>query len=195
MKIIKSHIKLSLILTFFAGWYIGLWVENWAFVTMSFDVPAINLLTTAVTLGVTVYVAKIIQKSVQDRKSQNQLLIQRIDRIEKLVDEIDHTTSVDGFSYIGLQASIKNLYMSLNRVINEIHRLYPEIKKQVSSKQALLNVRELENVATFTVKNNSQIRISADKFFYSQPKRTEVNSSLSSLRDKLFDLQIEVNGQ
>lgn len=60
MKIIKSHIKLSLILTFFAGWYIGLWVENWAFVTMSFEVPAINLLTTAVTLGVTVYVAKII---------------------------------------------------------------------------------------------------------------------------------------
>lgn len=85
--------------------------------------------------------------------------------------------------------------MSLNRVINEIHRLYPEIKKQVSSKQALLNVRELENVATFTVKNNSQIRILADKVFYSQPKRTEVNSSLSSLRDKLFDLQIEVNGQ
>lgn len=30
------------------------------FVTMSFEVPAINLLTTAVTLGVTVYVAKII---------------------------------------------------------------------------------------------------------------------------------------
>lgn len=195
MKIIKSHIKLSLILTFFAGWYIGLWVENWAFVTMSFEVPAINLLTTAATLGVTVYVAKIIQKSVQDRKSQNQLLIQRIDRIEKLVDEIDHTTSADGFSYIVLQASIKNLYMSLNRVINEIHRLYPEIKKQVLSKQALLNVRELENVATFTVKNNSQIRILADKVFYSQPKRTEVNSSLSSLRDKLFDLQIEVNGQ
>lgn len=152
-------------MTFFAGWYIGLWVENWAFVTMSFEVPAINLLTTAVTLGVTVYVAKIIQKSVQDRKSQNQLLIQRIDRIEKLVDEIDHTTSVDGFSYIGLQASIKNLYMSLNRVISEIHRLYPEIKKQVSSKQALLNVRELENVATFTVKTTRKFVYQQTRFF------------------------------
>ena len=50
-------------------------------------------------------------------------------------------------------------------------------------------------VTMFTVKNNAQIRILADKVFYSQPKRTEVNSSLSSLRDKLFDLQIEVNGQ
>lgn len=195
MKIIRFHIKLSLLFAFFAGWYIGLWVENWTFITMSFEVPAINLLTTAVTLEVTVYVAKIIQKSVQNRKSQNQLLIQRIDGIEKLVDEIWHTTSVDGFSYIGLQASFKNLYMSLSRVINEIYRLYPEIKKKVSSKQALLNVRELENVATFVTKNSLQIQIVKDKVSYSQPKRTEIYSSLSSLRDKLFDLQIEVNRQ
>lgn len=56
-------------------------------------------------------------------------------------------------------------------------------------------MRKIETEATFTVKNNSQIRILKDKVYYSQPKRTEIISSLSSLRDKLFDVQIEVNGQ
>lgn len=59
-------------LIFCSGWFFGLWAENWAFITLSFEIPAINLLTTIATLLVTIYVAKIIQKSVQNRNSQKQ---------------------------------------------------------------------------------------------------------------------------
>ena len=195
MKISKKRLGVFLLIAFSLGWYLGQWAENWAFITLSFDIPAINLFTTAVTLGVTVYVAKIIQKSVQDRKSQNQLLIKRLDDIEKMVGEIEQMTGTDGFSYIALLARFENLYISLKRVEDEIHRVYPQLNPSTPSETTLVNVHQIQNAATYVPVNSREIVVEDDRVKYSQAKRNEIYTLLSSLRDKLFDIQVSINRQ
>ena len=72
MKISKTKFVVCLFLSFLIGWYVGLVLENWAFVTVYFDVQAVSLFTTFLTLGVTVYVAKKIQRTTQNSNNQKQ---------------------------------------------------------------------------------------------------------------------------
>lgn len=195
MKISKKGLAVFLIIAFLLGWYLGLWAENWTFITLSFDVPAINLFTTALTLGVTVYVAKIIQKSVQDRKSQNQLLIKRLDDIEKMVCEIEQLTGTDGFSYIALLARLKILYISLKRVEDEIHRVYPQLNSSAPFETTLTNVHQIQNAATYVTSNSREIVVEGDRVKYTQAKRNEIYTLLSFLKDKIFDIQVAINRQ
>ena len=182
-------------LIFCSGWFFGLWVENWAFITLSFEIPAINLLTTIATLLVTIYVAKLIQKSVQNRNSQNQLLIKRIEEIDKLVEDIEHSTSSNGFSYIGVLAKFKNLQVSCKRVLDEIKRLYPKMNEP-QYLGVLPLIHQSQGVAMYIPHQGSNgISVDHDKVTYTSSKRAEVYSTLSIIRDKLFDLQVGVNGQ
>lgn len=194
MKLNNKSIALGCII-FGLGWLFGIWVENWAFVTLTFEVPAINLVTTIATLLVTVYVAKIIQKSVQNRNSQNQLLIKRIEEIDKLVEDIEHTTSTNGFSYVGVLAKFKNLQISCKRVLDETKRLYPTMNKPQYLKILPL-IHQSQGVATYIpVNGGNGISVVHDSVSYSSSKRTEIYSSLSILRDELFDLQVGINQQ
>ena len=91
------------------------------------------------------------------------------------------------------------MYISLKRVIDEVCRLYPQLNEMQHTSNLLRMVHEIQTTATF-VPNNvgsnlQQIRVEDDKMCYSEQKRAEIYSKLSLLRDKLFDLQVEVNRQ
>ena len=99
MKISKTKFVVCLFLSFLIGWYVGLVLENWAFVTVYFDVQAVSLFTTCLTLGVTVYVAKKIQRTTQNSNNQKQFLVSRIGELDMAVSELEGVVTVDGFSY------------------------------------------------------------------------------------------------
>ncbi len=193
MKISKTKFIVCLFLSFLIGWYVGLVLENWAFVTVYFDVQAVSLFTTCLTLGVTVYVAKKIQRTTQNSNNQKQFLVSRIGELDKAVSELEGVVTVDGFSYKLVISKFMSLYLSLRRTLDNINSIYPIIG-ELRKKEVLNEWRTVENVATYTplANANVMITINNDKVSYNPSKRSEVISKLSDFRKILFDLQVEV---
>lgn len=193
MKISKIKFVVCLFLSFLIGWYVGLVLDNWVFITVSFDVQAVSLFTTALTLGVTVYVAKIIQRATQNSNNQKQFLVSRIGELDKAVSELEGVVTVDGFSYKLVIAKFMSLYFSLRRTLDNINSIYSIIGEQRKQK-VLREWMSVKNVATYTPLDNTNgiITINRDKVSYKPSKRAEVISKLSDFRKILFDLQVEI---
>ena len=193
MKISKSKFVGCLLLSFFLGWYVGLVLENWAFITVSFDVQAVSLFTTCLTLVVTVYVAKKIQRTTQNSNNQKQFLVSRIGELDNAVSELEGVVTIDGFSYKLVISKFMSLYLSLKRTLDNINSIYPIIGEQ-RKKEVLVEWMSIKNIATYTPFGNANVMITInnDKVSYNPSKRSEVISKLSDFRKILFDLQVEV---
>lgn len=183
MKISKTKFVVCLFLSFLIGWYVGLVLENWAFVTVYFDVQAVSLFTTCLTLGVTVYVAKKIQRTTQNSNNQKQFLVSRIGELDKAVSELEGVVTVDGFSYKLVISKFMSLYLSLRRTLDNINSIYPIIG-ELRKKEVLNEWRTVKNVATYTPLGNANVMITInnDKVSYNPSKRSEVISKLSDFR-------------
>lgn len=193
MKISKSKFVVCLFLSFLIGWYVGLVLENWALITVSFDVQAVSLFTTCLTLGVTVYVAKKIQRTTQNSNNQKQFIVSRIGELDKAVSELEGVVTVDGFSYKLVIAKFTSLYFSLRRTLDNINSIYSIIGEQ-RKQEVLKEWRSVKDVATYTPLDNTNgiITINRDKVSYKPSKRAEVISKLSDFRKILFDLQVKI---
>ena len=111
------------------------------------------------------------------------------------MEDIEHSTSSNGFSYIGVLAKFKNLQVSCKRVLDEIKRLYPKMNEP-QYLGVLPLIHQSQGVAMYIPHQGSNgISVDHDKVTYTSSKRAEVYSTLSIIRDKLFDLQVGVNGQ
>lgn len=161
-----------------------------------FHVSVYSLITFIITIGVTIYVAKIIQRSTQYKVSQNQMLVSKVNDIDNLVKNIHSLIQSDGFSYKQLIASFQILYLNAEWIINGINEIHPQLNNRESS-SLLKEIRKIQKISTYTPpgKESSEISISDDKVSYTQSKRDEVVKVLSKLRASLFNLEVDIYRQ
>ena len=174
----------------------GLLFGCWDKITWNFSVPFFSAISLIVTVCVTIYVAKIIQRATQYKNSQNQLLTSKIGEVDEYIRDIESTIHSDGFSYKGVVSSFKELYLMMRRTHSGITKIYPQISQTYPCAQLLNNIQMLENLATYTPRTASpDIKVEKDKVTYSSTKRNDIMTSISNFRDKLFQLEVDIYNQ
>lgn len=161
-----------------------------------YKVSVFSAISFLITISVTIYVAKIIQRSTQYRVSQNKLLIDKVDDLDAHLKNLSFTVQSDGFSYKKLVASYRLLYLSSRWVIEGIIEIYPQMRRENLQDHFSRKIHDLLNLSTYTPpKKSYDIKILNDKVTYNSKRRILVLNALSDLRKDFFRLQVSIFNQ
>lgn len=181
------------------GVILGLIIGFWDNIYWNFEISLFNVVSLLSTVFVTIYVAKVIQKTLQQRSNKDNLIIKRIDVIDDKLERIGEFIQLDGFSYKTLTSNFSTLYVSLKRVLEEVKRFYPDVDETGNMVNKMtLELRKLQYSSTYTPPRRdgnavtTDISIVNDQVRYSIKKRQDVVNEISSFRDKIMDLQMKI---
>ena len=197
----NSTIVILLCLSFCIGFFLRCWYEIGT-CQINTTINALDAISLIATIILGVYIAKTLQKEVQDKRIEKDMYLGLISAIEQIIRDIDNLVENSG-SY--------NLHY--HRIVNVMHRC--RIKKvdvfkalgsinngSLKSKiddcdqKLKTELRILKTALTETsVKASStpSVKLKKNMVTYSDERRIEIITSINAIESSLFKLKILVN--
>lgn len=188
----KNNILISIVILFI-GITLGK-LLNWGYFELSKQISIIESLTLFITVGLAIYVAKILEKEVQDTRIQKDLYIQKFCEIDELLNNIELMVENEDPSYNKITNKIHicgvkkdstvRLLMSSSikgRNVEKINKLNTKVSKNIRDLRKLLTYTDADNVIT-----NSKIK-------YSNSRILEIHTKSNNLRECILELKILIN--
>lgn len=193
----KNIIKpiLYSILGIIAGFFIAK-IPQMEGVTISPQIPVFDIISLLITVVLAIYVAKILEKDVQNSQVGKQMFLTKIEQNESLLSSLNE--------YIGqetiLLSKINNILHRYRTIQNTIHSALKNKKKNgefSSDCESIENeAKELNRLLTMTPidsSNQSNITIRDGKITYSNNRITEITTCLLRIDNMLFNLKHKIN--
>lgn len=197
MRIKIFYKTISFTLIFIAGWTLGQLLEDFAFIELSTEISVAEITDISVTLIVAYYVANYLEKRIQDKRSEKEIIISKIDNLD---------TALADFNALIIDNEGDLLY---NKVVIRITRCrkgafhLEEISKNRYIKlykkfESLKNdINKLYNLCTYIPPSednyNNGISISQNIVKYRKDKIDEFDILLENIRNDIFNLKLEIN--
>ncbi len=197
----NSTIVILLCLSFCIGFFLRCWYEIGT-CQINTTINALDAISLIATIILGVYIAKTLQKEVQDKRIEKDMYLGLISAIEQIIRDIDNLVENSGGN---------NLHY--NRIVNVMHRC--RIKKvdvfkalgsinngSLKSKiddcdqKLKTELRILKTALTETsVKASStpSVKLKKNMVTYSDERRIEIITSINAIESSLFKLKILVN--
>ena len=70
------------------GWVLGQYIENIAFFTYSHEISLIDVISLIVTVFMAWYVSRILEKSIQDKRTEKDLILSKIDEVDQAINSL-----------------------------------------------------------------------------------------------------------
>ncbi len=191
---------LTIIIIFLIGWGIGLLIQdlNW----FQYD-SQFNLFELLYFLGtglIALYVAHKIEKSIQDNRTQKDMIINKIQEVDSSLIKLKESFVKAGNKYkitnFHLQSQAKNIAIQIKRYEMAIKSIYPNILKSTDYKK--ISTRKLVKICSLTplTPNLSEdICCLNDEWQYSENKYVEISNEIENMRDLCFSLTLKLNMQ
>lgn len=193
----KNIIKpiLYSILGIIAGFFIAK-IPQMEGVTISPQIPVFDIISLLITVVLAIYVAKILEKDVQNSQVGKQMFLTKIEQNESLLSSLNE--------YIGqeiiLLSKINNILHRYRTIQNTIHSALKNKKKNgefSSDCESIENeAKELNRLLTMTPidsSDQSNITIRDGKITYSNNRITEITTCLLRIDNMLFNLKHKIN--
>lgn len=187
---ISKLIKIGCI--FALGWIVGLLLESWCWLKLSNEVSVFDAITLVVSALLAIYVAKTIEKGVQDKRSEKDIFCNKIEDLDKILERIEQITNNDGFSYKTLVATYLVLYKAYKRLEKPLLETYPDANEK--SREIVNKLTVFKKLATYTnPHHDDNVRVENDRVTYSLTRHSILFRDIEEIRDDLFNLTILVN--
>lgn len=193
----KNIIKpiLYSLLGIIAGFFIAK-IPQMEGVTISPQIPVFDIISLLITVVLAIYVAKILEKDVQNSQVGKQMFLTKIEQNESLLSSLNE--------YIGqetiLLSKINNILHRYRTIQNTIHSALKSKKKNgefSSDCESIENeAKELNRLLTMTPidsSDQSNITIRDGKITYSNNRITEITTCLLRIDNMLFNLKHKIN--
>ncbi|CCX47791.1 uncharacterized protein BN813_01084 [Bacteroides sp. CAG:927] len=165
-------------------------------VTISPQIPVFDIISLLITVVLAIYVAKILEKDVQNSQVGKQMFLTKIEQNESLLSSLNE--------YIGqeiiLLSKINNILHRYRTIQNTIHSALKNKKKNgefSSDCESIENeAKELNRLLTMTPidsSDQSNITIRDGKITYSNNRITEITTCLLRIDNMLFNLKHKIN--
>jgi hypothetical protein len=172
---------------------------NWGYFELSKEVNIIDALTLFVTIGVAIYVAKILEKEVQDVRIEKELYIAKITEIESILKDFEILVEEKDSSYNKINNRINSCRMKKGSIFNTIKENLKQIKtKDFDSfeKEITDGINSLKRLLTETPavkETNPAISVKKDIVTYSPNRIIEINTEINSISENLFKIKVRIN--
>lgn len=173
---------------------------NWGYFILSNEVSIIDAITLFVTVGCAIFIAKVLEKEVQDDRIEKDLFLNQTNQLEVFIAEMEKCIE----SSDSLYTNIVKFYSSSNRARNKLFKRIEEHNIQLSKNQSLNKTKkDLENhfkslkpLLTYTPVIQTElpdIIVEAGRIRYSESRLAEIKNELTNIYDCLFTIKIIIN--
>ena len=203
MHIMKNpkQFKYYLIL-FFVAFGIGFTISkltNFGYFIIKKDISIIEALTFFVTIGLGIYIAKVLQKEIQDKRVEKDIIFRRFDEVNNMISNLSQLIQEKDINFLKIVSTISNT----NKTIQNIHKVLKAIKISVSKDleyDIQINIANLRKLLTLTPpiedeRKEKPIVINNDIVIYSEKRKIEIETEIESFKNNLLYIQLNLNKQ
>ena len=172
---------------------------NWGYFELSKEVSIIDALTLFVTIGVAIYVAKILEKEVQDVRIEKELYIAKITEIESILKDFEILVEEKDSSYNRINNRINSCRMKKGSIFNTIKEKFRQVKTKDfdrSEKEITDGINSLKRLLTETPavkETNPAISVKKDIVTYSPNRIIEIYTEINFINENLFKMKVRIN--
>ena len=172
---------------------------NWGYFELSKEVSIVDALTLFVTIGVAIYIAKILEKEVQDVRIEKELYIAKITEIESMLKVFEILVEEKDSSYNKINNRINSCRMKKGSIFNTIKENLKQVKTKnfdKFEKEITDGINSLKRLLTETpaiAEKDPAILVKKDIVTYSSNRIIEINTEINSISENLFKIKVRIN--
>ena len=193
--VIKSVIY---IVIFSIGITIGKLLD-WGYFELVKEISIIEALTLFITIGLAVYVAKILEKEVQDVRIEKELYITKIAELEGILNDFEVLLEEKEIIYSKINSRIHSCRIKKNSIFgnikdnlkqlrtNDVNSFETEITEKINSLKRLLT----ETPAVPSTK--PELSVKKGIASYSANRMIEIYTEINAINENLFKIKVQIN--
>lgn len=168
---------------------------DWGYFILSKEISIIDALSLFLSIGCAIYIARVLEKDVQDDRIEKDMFISQVVNIETPLIELSN--KLNGSTY----NDIISLYSKSNTTRHKLFKKIQTFKKsefKVEEIRKTLDVgyKQLKPLLTDTAvvpDSTPDIEVKRGKITYSSQRVVEIQECLQNIQDELFKLKILIN--
>lgn len=173
---------------------------NWGYFVLSKEISIIDAISLFVTVGCAIFIAKVLEKEVQDDRIEKDLFLNQINQLETFLAEIEKGIESSGTLYVSIVNSYSNANKTRYKFFKRIdeHCIHlsknPTLKK--TGKSLDISFKSLKPLLTETPVIQTEtpdIIVKSGKIRYSESRLTEIKNEITNIYDNLFKIKIIIN--
>lgn len=184
------------------AFFVGFFINNWVTIKVDSSINILEAISLIVTALVAIYIARILEKDVQDKRIEKDMYLSKLEEIEdylKLIEEIIEDKDAAGISYkrvVNIQSKCrKRKNMIISHIIDSASHSQ-RIKIQELDKDIKTEMTTLKKLLTDTPNKKSKnpdILIKNNIVSYNESRLTSISTSLDKLSMLILRTKLLVN--
>ena len=168
---------------------------DWGYFILSKEISIIDALSLFLSIGCAIYIARVLEKDVQDDRIEKDMFISQVVNIETPLIELSNKLNDSTYN------DIISLYSKSNTTRHKLFKKIQTFKKsefKVEELKKMLDVgyKQLKPLLTDTAvvpDSTPDIEVKRGKITYSSQRIVEIQECLQNIQDELFKLKILIN--
>lgn len=186
------------IIIFSIGICIGECID-YGYFELSKEVSIIEALSFFSTVGCAIYIAKILEKEVQDKRVEKDLYLKKIEQIEELLTAIEDAIDEEQPSYNRIVSLYSKCNIKRHKLISNLKSQTSQFKNvDISTQEETMSLRfrllkPLLTETSIKQKGKADVVISKSKVKYSEERKVEISKEINILYDDFFMIKLAIN--
>lgn len=183
---------------FFIGIIVGK-LLNWSYFELSKEISIIDAVSLFTTIGMAIYITKILEKKVQDIRIEKELYIAKIIELESLLSSFETLIEESSIDNKKITSRIHSCRIKKNSIFGNIKDNFKKINLNefdVLDKDVSIKLNYLKRLLTETPAErtkNPELLIKNALATFSANRIIEINTEINSIKEFLFVLKLKIN--
>jgi hypothetical protein len=176
---------------FCIGFTFGKLFDYWWYFEFSKEISIIDALTLFVTIGLALYITKVLEKETQDIRIKKDLYIAKISELEDFLSSFESLMEEPNIFYTKINNRIHSSRIKKNSIFATIRDDFKLINANELEKAISNDMNLLKQFLTGT--NTIQLSVKKDIANYSEERKVEIYTKINAIKETFFKMKIMIN--
>lgn len=182
------------VVAFVLGWCVCS-MTGWGYFELSKEISVIDAISLFVTTGCAIYIARILEKDLQNDRTEKDIYIKMMEQIEGSLVEIqkmvESQSSTSFLQIVNLYSRSRRRKSGLIKQLSENKRKFKQLDIDGFDKFISKKFTKLKPLLTATDSND--VRVQNNKVRYSPKQTILINTVITDINDKMFEAKLDIN--
>lgn len=169
---------------------------NWGYFELSKEISIVDALNMFITIGLTLYIASVLDKRLKHEQFKSDLYVAKICEIEQQIKQIEDLLLKNEIEYQKINTRVHVIGLAKNSLMQSITD-FPIGKDRIQSIDSILKSKHKEFKSLLTDrpidKNDKSVIVEDDIVTYSSNRISEIVSVSYAIKDEYFKLKVLLN--
>jgi hypothetical protein len=174
-------------------------LSNWGYFELVKEISIIEALTLFVTIGLAIYVAKIVEKEVQNDRIEKELYIAKITELERLLNDFESLLEEKEIIYNKINSRIHSCRIKKNSIFGNIKDNLKQLKisdidlfeKEITNK--INSLKRLLTETSAVPSTTPELSVKKGIASFSTNRMIEICTEINAINENLFKMKVRIN--